>query len=214
MGMLPRALDNLGWTGLLGGEPERAKVQFEENLTLSKQLDDKGTIAWSLEGLACVAGSNGEALRAARLFGAAEALMEATGFWIPPKECAMLEPYRASVRSRLGEAGWDEALAEGRTMSMEAAIEYALSEEGSSTATQSTTSEQPLSTTPDYPARLTPREIEVLGLVATGMTNAQVAKELFLSPRTVETHLTSIYHKLGVSSRAAATRFALEHDLG
>jgi DNA-binding NarL/FixJ family response regulator len=99
-------------------------------------------------------------------------------------------------------------------MSMEAAIEYALSEEGSSTATQSTTSEQPLSTTPDYPARLTPREIEVLGLVATGMTNAQVAKELFVSPRTVETHLTSIYHKLGVSSRAAATRFALEHDLG
>jgi DNA-binding CsgD family transcriptional regulator len=212
MGMLPRALDNLGWTGLLGGEPERAKVQFEENLTLSKQLDDKGTIAWSLEGLACVAGSNGEALRAARLFGAAEALMEATGFWLPPKECAMLEPYRASVRSRLGEAGWDEALAEGRTMSMEAAIEYALSEEGSSMATPSTTSER-LSSAPEHPAGLTPRQSEVLGLVAAGMTNAQIAEELFISLRTVETHLSSIYHKLGVTSRAAATRFALEHGL-
>ena len=97
-------------------------------------------------------------------------------------------------------------------MSMEAAIEYALSEEGSSTATPSTTSEQ-LSSTPDHPVRLTPREIEVLGLVASGMTNARIAKELFVSPRTVETHLTSIYHKLGVSSRAAATRFALEHGL-
>jgi predicted ATPase/DNA-binding CsgD family transcriptional regulator len=212
MGMLPRALDNLGWAGLLGGEPERAKALFEENLTLSKQLDDKGTIAWSLEGLACVAGANGEALRAAKLFGAAEALMEATGFLLPPKECAMLEPYRASVRSRLGEAGWDEALAEGRTMAMEAAIEYALSEEGSSTATPSTTSEQ-LSSAPDHPAGLTPREIEVLGLVASGMTNAQIAKDLFISLRTVETHLTSIYHKLGVTSRAAATRFALEHGL-
>jgi len=45
------------------------------------------------------------------------------------------------------------------------------------------------------------------------MTNAQVAKELFLSPRSVETHIYSIYHKLGVSSRSAATRFALENGL-
>ena len=53
----------------------------------------------------------------------------------------------------------------------------------------------------------------MLGLVARGMTSARIAKELFLSPRTVETHLTSIYYKLGVTSRAAATRFALEHNL-
>jgi DNA-binding NarL/FixJ family response regulator len=45
------------------------------------------------------------------------------------------------------------------------------------------------------------------------MTSPQIAKELFLSPRTVDTHLTSIYHKLGVNSRTAATRFALEHGL-
>jgi predicted ATPase/DNA-binding SARP family transcriptional activator/DNA-binding CsgD family transcriptional regulator len=214
MGMLPRAIDNLGWATLLGGEPQRAKAQFEENLTLSKELGDKATITTSLEGLACcVAGANGEALRAAKLFGAAEALMEATGYRIGALESAMLEPYRTSARSRLEEAGWDEALAEGRTMSMEAAIGYALSEEGRSTATQSTTSEQPLSSTPDHPAGLTPRQSEVLRLVAAGVTNAQVAKELFVSPRTVETHLTSIYHKLGVSSRAAATRLALEHGL-
>ena len=60
---------------------------------------------------------------------------------------------------------------------------------------------------------LTSREVEVLGLVATGMTNAQVAERLFLSPRTVQRHLNSIYHKLGVSSRTAATRFAMEHGL-
>ena len=53
----------------------------------------------------------------------------------------------------------------------------------------------------------------MLRLVAAGMTSAQVAKELFISTRTVDTHLTSIYHKLGISSRAAATRFALEHGL-
>ncbi len=213
VGMLPRALDTLGWATLLGGEPQRAKAQFDENLALSKQLDDKATITTSLEGLACVAGANGEALRAAKLFGAAETLMEATGYRLAPQEWAMLDPYRASARSRLGEAGWDEALAEGRTMSMEAAIGYALSEERSSTATPSTTSERPLSSTPDHPARLTPREIEVLRLVATGMTNPQVAQRLFLSPRTVQRHLNSIYRKLGVTSRAAATHFVVEHGL-
>jgi DNA-binding NarL/FixJ family response regulator len=45
------------------------------------------------------------------------------------------------------------------------------------------------------------------------MTNAQIAQELYLSPRTVNRHLNTIYHKLGVSSRSAATRFALEHAL-
>jgi len=49
--------------------------------------------------------------------------------------------------------------------------------------------------------------------VVEGLTNAQAAKELYLSPRTIETHLTSIYHKLGVNSRAAATRLALEYGL-
>ena len=99
-------------------------------------------------------------------------------------------------------------------MSMEEAIEYALSKEKPSATPPSSATGQPSPpSTPEHPAGLTSREIEVLGLVAAGMTSAQIAKELFLSPRTVETHLTSIYHKLGVTSRSAATRFALEHGL-
>ena len=93
-------------------------------------------------------------------------------------------------------------------MGMEEAIEYALSTEEPFVTTPSTTTEQssPFSK-PEHPAGLTSREVEVLRLVAAGMTSAQIAKELF------ETHITSIYHKLGVASRAAATRFALEHGL-
>jgi DNA-binding NarL/FixJ family response regulator len=53
----------------------------------------------------------------------------------------------------------------------------------------------------------------VLRLVAQGLTNEQVAEQLVISPRTVDTHLTSIYSKIGVSSRAAATRYAMEHHL-
>ena len=64
-----------------------------------------------------------------------------------------------------------------------------------------------------YPAGLTAREVEVLRLVAEGLTNEQVAARLVISPRTVEKHLESIYGKLQVTSRAAATRFAVEHQL-
>lgn len=64
-----------------------------------------------------------------------------------------------------------------------------------------------------YPGGLTAREVEVLRLVARGLTDAQVADELVLSKRTVSTHLTSIYSKLGINSRSAATRFALEQGL-
>ena len=65
----------------------------------------------------------------------------------------------------------------------------------------------------DLPGGLTTREIEVLCLVAQGLTDVQVAEKLVLSPRTINGHLTSIYSKLGVTSRTAATRFAIEHKL-
>src|SRR5215204_5752953 len=224
MGLLSRPLDNLGWAALLGGELGRAKAQFGENLALSKALGDKRTLLMSLEGLACVAGAEGEAIRAARLFGAAEALMEAIRYSLVPQERAVLEPYRASVRSRLGEAAWEEALAAGGAIALDETIGYALSEEEPSTTTLAAP-EQSLASSSmlerreggrrflEHPAGLTSREVEVLGLVAEGLTNSQVAERLFLSPRTVHRHLNSIYHKLGVSTRTAALRFALEHGL-
>ena len=62
-------------------------------------------------------------------------------------------------------------------------------------------------------AALTPRQLEVLQFLATGLTNAQIADRLYLSPRTVDQHLRRIYAALDVSSRAAATRYALDHGL-
>jgi DNA-binding CsgD family transcriptional regulator len=64
-----------------------------------------------------------------------------------------------------------------------------------------------------YSAGLSAREAEVLRLVAQGMTSALVAEVLFISPNTVNRHLNSIYGKLGLNSRAAATRFAVENGL-
>jgi DNA-binding NarL/FixJ family response regulator len=66
---------------------------------------------------------------------------------------------------------------------------------------------------PDYPANLSACEVEVLKLAARGLTNAQIASELYISPRTVNAHMGSVYHKIGSSTRAEAARFATEHDL-
>ena len=89
-------------------------------------------------------------------------------------------------------------------MSPERAIEYALQREAAP---------EPVATSQARPAGLSAREVEVLRLVASGLTNAEVAKELFLSSRTVDWHLSSIYRKLGFHSRTEATRFAIEHGL-
>jgi DNA-binding CsgD family transcriptional regulator len=211
--LLPLPLNYLGWVALLSGDLERAEALHKESLVLSKELGGSLSPFLIVEGLACDAEAEGEALRAARLFGAAEALREAMGLTLEPAMRPLEEPYLLGARSKLEEGAWAKAWEEGRAMSMDRAIEYAHSEEVPSITTSSSTSEQRSAPAPAHPAGLTSREVEVLGLVAAGMTSAQIAKELFLSPRTVDTHLTSIYHKLGVTSRSAATRFALEHGL-
>jgi DNA-binding NarL/FixJ family response regulator len=103
----------------------------------------------------------------------------------------------------LDEASWAAAWDEGQAMDAEQAIEYALHQRS-----------PPGPDAPElYPGGLSAREVEVLRLVATGLTNPEVAEKLFLSSRTVGWHLASIYRKLGLHSRTEAARFAAEHDL-
>ncbi len=102
--------------------------------------------------------------------------------------------YLATARSQLDEATWEEAWAEGRAMSMEQAIGYPLPEEEptSPALKRPSADEQP---------SLTRREKEVAALVAQGFTNAQIAKELFISERTVDHHVEKILKKLNLRSR-------------
>ena len=65
----------------------------------------------------------------------------------------------------------------------------------------------------ERPAGLTEREVELLALLATGKTNREIGAQLFISEKTVARHISNIFNKLGVSSRAAATAYALKHDL-
>ena len=196
-GGLQYALDNLGWAALLKGDHEQARSYYEESLVLCKELGDKIVASESLEGLACIAGAEGEGLRVASLFGAAEVLREAVAFQHTPEEDALRQPYLATAHMLLGKASWEEAWAEGRAMSMEQAIDYALSEQKPVTV-PSPESEQPSS---DEPPSLTHREREVAILVGRGLTNRQIASELVLSEHTVHHHVTNILKKLNLSSR-------------
>jgi predicted ATPase/DNA-binding SARP family transcriptional activator/DNA-binding CsgD family transcriptional regulator len=197
-GGLKYVLDALGWAALLRENHERAKALYEESLVLCKEIGAKVIGSSSVEGLACSAASRGEVKRAARLFGAAQTLREAVGYQQPPRERTLGEPYRDAARSRLSEAEWEVAFAEGRDMGLDEAVEYALSEEGPAT---------PLITSPEQssaeesPPTLTRREREVANLLERRFTNRQIASKLHLSERTVDKHVTNILRKLNLHSR-------------
>src|SRR5919112_2007506 len=208
-GSLELALDNLGWAALLQSDHERARTSYEESLILCKELGNMWIASHSLEGLACISAAEGASEQAARLFGAAEALREAVGYQQVPEEDAWSEPYLAVSRVRLGEASWAGAWAEGLAMSMEQAIEHALSEQKPTPPT-SPEAEQPTS---DEPPELTRREKEVATLVARGLTNHQIAQELVLSEHTVITHVRNILKKLNLRSRTQLTLWVTERQL-
>jgi DNA-binding NarL/FixJ family response regulator len=166
-----------------------------------------------LEGLAEVACARGKHERATRLFGAAKALRESIGAPLPPCERADYDHGVEIARAGLDERDFAASWAQGRAMTLKQAVEYTLDEPLPPTPSPAPVKEASAAVLTVPPVRLSAREAEVLKLVARGLTNARVAEELFISPRTVNRHLNSIYGKLGISSRAAATRFAVEHDL-
>jgi DNA-binding NarL/FixJ family response regulator len=149
----------------------------------------------------------GELEHAACLFGAMEALRQHIGMSPPTED---IEAMRNQMSAEAFPAAW----AAGRAMSPERAIDYALALPEMSSAAPPAEERPPAAPSlPTYPAGLTAREVEVLRLMALGHSYAQIADHLVISPRTVNAHVTSIFGKLGVTSRAAATRIALDHHL-
>ena len=173
---------------------------------ISSELSEKWVVAVYLVELGEIVAARQQLTWAAQLWGASEALRDACGIPIPRIELADYERSVPAARVHLGEKAFAAAWAEGRSMTSE----QALAAKGQKPAPSPTSTVSP---PPTYPAGLTAREVEVLRLLAAGLTDLQIAEKLILSPRTVHTHISSIYGKLGVTSRSAATRYALEHRL-
>ena len=161
-------LTNIGLLTLGRSDNEEAATRLRESLCRARELDHKMIIQYCLTGLGGVAASQRDLISAARLWGAAESMGEAYGSRFTRASHALIdyEGRLATARSQLDAATWADAWAEGRAMSTEQAVEFALDQE---------LVPEPI-TQDTHPAGLSTREIEVLRLVATGLSNAEVAE--------------------------------------
>src|SRR5439155_23860735 len=212
--------DLAGWH-LAQHDYPKARTAYEEGFQRSMVVGDQILVASCLEGLAAaVVGQAGEegalslALWAARLWGAAARVREAIGAPMPPVSRAAYEQALAQAQRLVHEQTFRTAWDEGRSMTPEQAL---ATRPASGEPTVQVSPPSPTAASSKHPVRhpegLTPREVEVLRLLVAGLSYAQIAEHLVISPRTVDGHLRSIYSKLGVSSRMAAARYALDQHL-
>jgi predicted ATPase/DNA-binding CsgD family transcriptional regulator len=194
------ALQGLGLVEMLAGNAREAATRFGEALNIRLGLGDRRGIVESIEGIASAAASLGQLPVAAELFGSAEALRQQIGAPLPEPDRLVYGPVIESIRQTLPEMIFSSKWQRGAEMVLTDATSLAM------------TALNDIASTPVHQAGvLSEREMEVLQLVAGGLTNAQVADQLFLSRRTVDAHLRRIYDKLDLSTRAEAIRFAIDH---
>lgn len=187
------------------GDDVEGRSLYEECLAILREMDDQEAIAALLENIAEVVIQKYPSW-GVTLWGCAEALREVIGLSFSPLEYFPYKRSLATAQVSLGKKGFAEAWAQGRTVTYEQAFAlYRL--------TSKPLVVPPAPSPVPYSNELSKREIDVLRLVVLGLTDAQVAEQLILSPRTVSWYLSSIYRKIGVSSRSAATHYALKHDL-
>jgi non-specific serine/threonine protein kinase len=213
------------------GDHEAALVAYQTALRSAQPFHDTRAIVYALGGVAGTLAASGAWQQAARLFGATEALHDAAGIHFDletmdrQRALGLPEPwYRAGESFGVGEAlhqalgdrsvvipairdvdAAAEAWAAGRRLSLEEAIAEAI-------ASVIQPSPSPVAHG-GSPERLTPREVEVLRLLAAGKTDREIGETLFVSRRTAATHVAHIFAKLGVGSRAAAAAWAVRHGM-
>jgi DNA-binding CsgD family transcriptional regulator len=189
---------------------DRARELLLASVRLHMQTRDYATLIGSFVGLLYTAMSapdqpNG-ARYAAQALGMMKTWEEAARGGDSPWAATRPREFTETLTAILGPDEFARAFAEGRAITLPDLTPFAQAVVGLWTTAA-------VQVAPDLPvhAELTPREREVLALVADGLTNAQIAERLVVTPRTINAHLTSVYSKLGVTSRAGAIRYALEH---
>ena len=197
---LIEALTARARVAIAAGEPDQAERDAHDALARAAELEAYLYIPDILDCLGTLAGQADSHREAARLFGAAAAIRQRMGavrfkVWDVGYEASVV-----AVHDALGENGFDSAWAEGAALSTDEAIAYAQRGRG-----------QRKRATSGW-ASLTPTELDVVRLVSEGLTNSDIATRLFVSPRTVQTHLTHVYTKLSLTSRVQLAQETARHN--
>jgi non-specific serine/threonine protein kinase len=188
-----------GWLEILSGDTEAARQRFISALDLVPESDAL-SVAQQVEGIA-VAGVAADPRRGLTLFAAASRLREEVETPVQLPWSIWLEPAMAEARAALPERIADKAWESGRAMSSAQLLAFAREARDGPRSGNAAGSAGGLSK----------RELEVARLVASGMTSRAIAERLFLSERTVESHLEHILTKLGFSSRTQVAGWVAEH---
>jgi non-specific serine/threonine protein kinase len=183
------------------GELERAAALVAESIRLWHGLGDMYSVGMSVEGVAWITMSTGEAARAVRLMGGAQRHFEETGTLVYPPWDQYHDACVQKARARLGDAEFDRLFEAGREASTEELVSLALQEEAERVPAR----EERRGIT-----ELTRREREIADLVAEGLSNRDIASKLVISKRTAETHVEHILTKLGFTSRSQIAAWVAE----
>ena len=198
------ALHKLGQVSRAVHDHGTARARLAESLALQQELGNKQG-GECLAGLAATAAESGHPERAARIFAASSAMLEAIGVRLAPVDQAALTRDLAATRERLGAPGWERAWEAGAALPTEDAIALALIDDDPPAA--ATAQGQPGN-------RLSPREREVSKLIARGLTNREISRALSISEKTVGSHVDHIMTKLDLRSRTRIAVWATQHGLG
>jgi ATP/maltotriose-dependent transcriptional regulator MalT len=205
-GLLALAARRLGFVMRGYHDYPRAKALCQESLELNLALGDRRGVAASLAGLAGLAVVQGHTVQAAQLLGAAKRLLDDIAAHLFLDDQREYEHHLESVRTQLDAPTFDRAWAEGQSMSMEQAAAFALEERRTPIeATPVERMDEPEAAHPQpLPDPLTTRELEVLHLMAQGMSNREIADRLVLAVGTVKWYGSQICSKLQVQNRVQA----------
>ncbi|QLL06540.1 helix-turn-helix transcriptional regulator [Mycobacterium vicinigordonae] len=193
------ALTARAHVALAQGDPDQAERDAHQSLAVAVRTRAYGRVPLTLECLARLAADGGNYAHAARLLGAADGIRQRTGDVRFPMYQPDYDATLQTVIEVLGRSDLDAYWVEGSALSTEEAIGYAQRGRGERKRPSSGW------------GSLTPMELDVVRLVAEGLGNKEIGARLFISPRTVQTHLTHVYAKLGLSSRVQLVQEAGRH---
>jgi DNA-binding CsgD family transcriptional regulator len=202
-------LSDMGFDALNEGDLLAATRNFDESVRLHWEGGDRWYLASPITGLAAIAVGRGMAAAAARLIGASSAIRERSGAPLWPDEQAHFERTVTAAREALGGDIFERGVAASRTTPLDDVVEEALTVASALLDKASPARSQPFSSA----VGLSPRELEVLRLLAVGKSNPEIADALFVSTGTVRTHVSNILAKFDAKSRTEASAIAHREGL-